>query len=388
MLRDELGINVHLYPSDFLHESRIEKISAALWDLGLFKEIWLVGIATNGLPSRETLNLGVVLHRVGRATMQRFFIWKMLAFLSYYISVISLLHGVRVKSINAHSLSVLPLAIFLKMYKRCKVIYDTHELETETYSLTGARQKFAKIVERAFIGKVDAIFCVSKQISEWYAATYVLPEPLTVLNSPEATPVVESTLLRDKLKLRTDQKIFLYFGVLEPGRGIELLLEAFNSTNETFNVMVFIGYGSLAQRISTSSTHGRNVFYLNAVPKHEIPAVAASADVGICLISPTCLSYAYCMPNKLFEYLTSGLPVLVSPCISLQKFVTENQIGFVMTEMTPSGVLQQIRALAETDLALMKARAVNVAREHSWSAQEQRLKSAYLDIFNYQGHHL
>lgn len=386
MLKNEFGINVHLYPSDLLHESRIEKISGVLRDIGLFKEIWLVGIAKNGLPSRETSNRGIVLYRVGWSTMQRSFILKMLAFLGYYISVINLLRGVRVKSINAHSLSVLPLAIFLKFCKGCAVIYDTHELETETYSLTGVRQKFAKIVERAFIGKTDAIFCVSKHISEWYARTYGLPEPVTVLNSQEATPILVSTLLRDKLRLRTDQKIFLYFGVLEPGRGIELLLEAFSSTHETCHVMVFVGYGSLVEMISTSAAHGKNVFYLPAVPKYEIPAVAASADVGICLVSPTCLSYDYCMPNKMFEYLTSGLPVLVSPCSSLREFVTENRIGLVLTEMTPSCVLQQIRTLAETDLSLMKVSAVNVARENSWSVQEQKLKFAYQGIFNCPGH--
>ena len=386
MRRNAPGINVHLYPSDFLHESRIEKISLVLRDLGLFQAIWLVGIATDGLPSREEPNPGVTLHRVGQPTMRRSFVRKMLAFVSYYLSVISLLRGVQVKCINAHSLSVLPLAIALKAWKGCTVVYDTHELETETHSLTGARQKFAKVVERAFIGQVDAIFCVSKKISEWYASTYRLAEPVTVLNSPESTPVMASRVLRDKFNLTAEQKVFLYFGVLEPGRGIELLLEAFSSTDDTRSVMVFVGYGSLAELISNSRAHGRNVFYLPAVPKRDIPAIAASADVGICVVSPTCLSYAYCMPNKLFEYLTSGLPVLVSPCITLQEFVTEHQIGAVLSELTPSGVLRQVRALSEMDLSPMKARAVAVAHAHSWAVQEQRLISAYRALFNHQGH--
>jgi glycosyltransferase involved in cell wall biosynthesis len=380
------GINVHLYPSDFLHESRIEKISLVLRDLGIFQAIWLVGIATSELPAKEEPNPGVTLYRVGKPTMRRSFIRKMLAFVSYYVSVVCLLRGVPVKCINAHSLSVLPLAILIKLLKGCTVVYDTHELETETHSLTGTRQKFAKLVERTFIGKVDAIFCVSKKISEWYARTYRRPEPVTVLNSPETTPVRASMVLRDKFSLTRDQKIFLYFGILEPGRGIELLLEAFNSTSDINNVMVFVGYGSLVDTISQSSTHGKNVFYLPAVPKREIPAIAASADVGICIVSPSCLSYAYCMPNKLFEYLTSGLPVLVSPCMTLQEFVVENEVGAVLTEMTPAGVLQKIQSLAATDLSAIKTRAVTVARDHSWSVQEQRLKSAYQTIFNHQGH--
>ncbi len=386
MQLNEPGINVHLYPSDFLHESRIEKISLVLRDLGLFQAVWLVGVATDGLPAKEEPNPGVTLHRVGRPTMRRSFVRKMLAFVSYYLSVIALVRGVRVRCINAHSLSVLPLAIFLKTLKGCTVVYDTHELETETHSLTGARQMFAKVVERAFIGKVDAVFCVSTKISEWYASEYNIPEPVTILNSPEPTPLVESRVLRDKFNLKVEQKVFLYFGMLGPGRGIELLLEAFSSTDDTRSVMVFVGYGSLADVIANSPAYGRNVFYMPAVPRRDIPAVAASADVGICIVSPTCLSYAYCMPNKLFEYLLSGLPVLVSPCVTLQEFVTDHQIGAVLTDMTPSGVFRQIRSLAEMDLSPMKARAVAVADAHSWVVQEQRLKSAYRVIFNYQGH--
>lgn len=379
------GINLHLYPSDFMHESRIDKISIALRDLGIFQSIWLVGIATDRLPAKEELNPGVTLFRVGRSTMRQSFFGKMIAFVNYYISVIVLINSAPIMCINAHSLSVLPLAILIKAFKSCVVIYDTHELETETHSLRGLRQKFAKVVERLFIGRTDAIFCASKKISEWYADAYNLPEPITILNSPETTILKSSTILRDKFNLGLDQKIFLYFGVLEPGRGVELLLEAFNGINECQNVMVFVGYGTLSEMIVQSQTYGKNVFYMPAVPKREIPAIAASADVGICFVSPTCLSYAYCMPNKLFEYLASGLPVLVSPCVTLQEFVTKNEIGSVLTEMTAREVIKKINLFSNMELSEMKERAISVSMENSWSVQERHLKLAYKTIFNQKG---
>ncbi len=365
-----------------MHESRIEKISIVLRDLGIFQSIWLVGIRTGRLPVKEELSPGVTLFRVGWPTMRRSFFGKMIAFVNYYISVIALIRSAPIKCINAHSLSVLPLAILIKPFKGCFVVYDTHELETETYSLKGLRQKFAKVVERAFIGRVDAIFCVSKKISEWYANTYNLPEPFTILNSPEATTLKSSTILRDKFNLGPDQKIFLYFGVLEPGRGIELLLEAFKSINDCQNVIVFVGYGTLSEMIVQSQTYGKNVFYMPAVQKREISAIAASADVGICFVSPACLSYAYCMPNKLFEYLASGLPVIVSPCITLQEFVIKNEIGLVLAEMTAREVIKKINLFSNMELSEMKERAISVYMKNSWSVQKRHLKLAYKIIFN------
>jgi glycosyltransferase involved in cell wall biosynthesis len=242
------------------------------------------------------------------------------------------------------------------------------------------------VVERLFVRHIDAIFCVSKKISEWYKKVYNLPEPITILNSTEPTPVVTSTFLRDKFNLTPSQRIFLYLGVLEPGRGIELLLEAFNGATDNQNVMVFVGYGSLENIIIQSSTHGKNIFHHAAVPKKDIPSIAASADVGVCIVSPSCLSYAYCMPNKIFEYLTSGLPVLVSPCITLQEFVTDNEVGLVLSDMSPLGIMEKVKELAGADrLSAMKDRAVAVAREHSWPVQEQHLKVAYQAIFNMEG---
>ena len=88
------GLNVHLYPSDFLHESRIEKIAEVLSSLSIFHAIWLVGIREPHLDPEEAFSEHVRLFRIGRPTMRKSLIAKLTAFIRYYAGTFTLVRGV------------------------------------------------------------------------------------------------------------------------------------------------------------------------------------------------------------------------------------------------------------------------------------------------------
>ena len=375
------SINIHLYPSNFLHESRIEKIVEVIESLSIFNSIWLLGVYEPGLERKKCLSENITLYRLGSATMRRSLFLKLIAFFHYYFRIILLLRGKNISCINAHSLSVLPLAVALKYWKKSTLIYDTHELETETHSLKGFRQSFAKLVEKSLICQPDQIFCVSEEISIWYATRYKREKPKTILNSAQLEPLVKSTFLRDQFQLRLDQKVALYLGGIEPGRGIDKLVHVFEKRSDDSVIVVFVGYGSLVSYLKASPSYGRTVFYHSAVPRNQIAHVASSADIGLCLVNPTCLSYSYCMPNKLFEYLMSGLPVVVSSCVSLKRFVKHHSIGFTIDEMNTKALIRAINLIFASDLKDMKLRSRETAVAHSWEIQATLLRSEYQKLF-------
>ena len=276
---------------------------------------------------------------------------------------------------------MLPLGVILKYWKGCKLIYDTHELESETNSLNNFKKKFAKGLEKLLIRRADKIFCVSDEISEWYSTTYKLSKPTTILNSPLLEDLPVSSYLRDKFDLREDQKIAIYLGFLEPGRGIELIVDAFHKRSSDEIVAIFIGSGSLVDYLTTSPSYGRTIFYHPSIPRREIASVASSADVGLCLVRPSCLSYSYCMPNKLFEYLMSGLPVIVTPCTSLINFVGKHQIGFVLNDLSSDFLNEKLDEIIDSDLNAIKLRSRKVFQRFSWETQALKLRSEYLKLF-------
>ena len=69
---------------------------------------------------------------------------------------------------------MLPLAVLVKLWKGCALVYDPHELETETAGLHGVRQSVARTVERCLIGFADAVCVVNRSIEAWYVARYRL----------------------------------------------------------------------------------------------------------------------------------------------------------------------------------------------------------------------
>jgi glycosyltransferase involved in cell wall biosynthesis len=82
-----------------------------------------------------------------------------------------------------------------------------------------------------------------------------------------------------------------------------------------------------------------------AVPYEQVLAHTATADLGLVSVKPTCLSYLYCLPNKLFEYIQAGIPVLTNDLPDCAHLVASYVIGGVVSEDSPAGWADAIRDL-------------------------------------------
>ena len=169
----------------------------------------------------------------------------------------------------------------------------------------------------------------------------------------------------------------MYQGGLVEGRGIDLLLDAFKKRKNNRVVIIFMGYGELESKIQSISKSYNNIFFHKAVSPEMILNYTASADVGVALIENTCLSYNFCMPNKLFEYAMSGLPVLVSDMVEMSNFVKTHQMGIAIMNDTAENVNFSIDRLLSMDLHKLKLNAKKAALKNSWEIQEKKMISVY-----------
>ena len=276
---------------------------------------------------------------------------------------------------------MLPLCVLVKKFTNTKLIYDAHELETETNGSHGIRKKIAKVMERFLIKYVDHTFVVSESIANYYRNLYQKANITCVLNAPVQKRVIRNNLLRERLGISEDVKIFLYQGVLAEGRGIEIIINTFSKLKNMKACIVFMGYGPLADEIVNYQKNSNNVFYFPAVSPEQVHEHTSSADIGIALIQNTCLSYEYCMPNKLFEYGMASLPCIVSPLIEMERYVTENKCGFILTDISVDSFDTVIRQVCSSDLSEFKLNARDSALDNSWEVQEKIMHEVYEDIF-------
>jgi glycosyltransferase involved in cell wall biosynthesis len=285
--------------------------------------------------------------------------------------------------LHCNDLNTLPIAFIVKKFynKNIKIVYDAHEYETEMNGLKGVQKTVVKILEKFFIQYVDKTITVSDAIACEYVKLYNIEKPSLVLNTPLFTEVTKRNIFRETFKIKSNQTIFLYQGSLSKGRGIEILLDTFKQL-DSLKVIVFMGYGELENTIIKESEKNKNIYFNQAVKPDILLNYTSSADFGISTIEDTCLSYHYCLPNKMFEYIMAEVPVIVSNLPEMKKIVETNDIGVVAKDNSIDGLKEAIVNASTLDLIKMEKNLKRIKNLYSWQEQEKILLQTYKEIFN------
>ncbi|MBS7828738.1 glycosyltransferase [Wohlfahrtiimonas chitiniclastica] len=374
--------NIHINMNEFTNASRVLKQTQSLISSKTVESISILALGSTKLPIHEEISDNIKLYRIPLLTrnLPKNLFFQSFKYIEFFIKAIFILIKQKPAIVNAHALSVLPIAILYKILFAKKVVYDAHELETEQTSGNSVKKRFSKYLERLLIKKVDLTIVVSESIADWYMNEYNISRPTVVLNVPRKQALLPHNHFREQLNIRPDQLILLYQGGLMKGRGVHLILEAFKQRPENDIVAVFMGYGELEEEIKKASHKSNNIFFYPAVSPHIVLEYTSSADIGISLIENTCLSYYYCMPNKLFEYAMAGLPVIVSNMKDMSEVVNKNHMGIVIEDFSPNGINLAIDNLLQQDLQTLKSNAYMTACNNSWEMQENKMLSAYKTI--------
>ena len=187
--------------------------------------------------------------------------------------------------ISAHSYALLPLGALGKWTTSARLVYDTHELETEVEGMAGIRKRAAKWIERCFIRCADLVLVVSEPIADWYAETYSGVDPVLVMNCPPLDALADSDVFRDTHhNLTSDTSIVLYQG-FRSGRGrLEKVVELFDNDPPENAVLVLMGYGALEEMLRERAAANPHTSFLpgRSRIREDLPRYSASADIGLC----------------------------------------------------------------------------------------------------------
>lgn len=249
-----------------------------------------------------------------------------------------------------------------KLIKRFRLIFDAHELFVDLPELIGKRRFFARsmwrFVERSCIPGVNAAITVSDGVAEMYHKRYGVP--FTVIRN---VPLCSAITIEHK----PDSNIVIYQGAINVGRGLELLCDAMQYLAEA--ELWIVGTGELDSAIALLAkplVEAGRIKILGRIAPDELRYVTAKASVGVSLEEDMGLSYHYCLPNKLFDYIVAGVPVVVSDLPEMRKLVEHYQIGEVLKERTPEALAAIIRDML-----------TNAAQKKQW---QQNLRVAATDL--------
>lgn len=380
----EIMINLHIYFSEMRHESRILKITDSIARAGLFDRIYILGVASSDLPASQKLDKtreiqrfdAPILSLKNRVSAIRAALWYLLA-----IYKVLRIHP---SCLSVHSVSFLPMAMIVKLFQpSTKIIYETHELETETNNASRVKRNLRRIIERLGYFAIDHTFAVSPSIKNWYVKKYKTNRVSLTLNCPPFRKINANNYLRNHFGISDEKKIFIYQGLFTSGRGIEQIVTAFTKLPEQA-VLILLGFGPDERHWMNKAELMSNLYVHPAVPSEDVLNITASADCGISFIQNTSLSYKFSMPNKLFEFIQARIPVIVSPTLDQSDFVRETGVGIICNDFTAKGVEDACRDFLSGLPSEINSRLAKVAHDYCWETQETRVIDVYSNLIGHK----
>lgn len=374
-------LSLHIYQTNFTNDSRIVKETRSLVESGVVDECLVLAMGAHGLAETESYSPHC---RVVRLPLRSRGVvpsrsMRPVHVLEWLARVFGEGRRVRPEIIHAHSIACLPVATSLKRAYGARIVYDAHELETESASARGLKKPLVKALERRLIAQADEVLVVSDSIADWYRQHYPLNNITVVRNVPEIRgsgpqPVVDRAWRRN-LSIPDDALLFLYQGLLAHGRGIALTLQAFANQDPSKHV-VFLGYGPLEGVIRDAAERMPNIHFAPAVPPQRVLEVTRNADVGLALIEDICLSYRYCLPNKLFEYVLSGVPVIASDFPDMGQVIDRQRCGWKTA--VSADALRSVVAGLDREAIENKRREMQAEPLHfGWHLEAKELVAVY-----------
>lgn len=241
----------------------------------------------------------------------------------------------------AHDLPMLPVASRLAGQSGARLVYDSHELYCEQEFSAAERQRWSEI-ESKYIHGCQAVITVNPSIAAEIERRYGLSDVQVIYNAERtSSPPPRSRYFHDLFALEPGSRVLLLQGGLSAGRNLEYLVEAMAQVGNQDVVLILLGDGALRDTLSgRAQTAGLSdrVRFHPAVAQHELLALTAAADGGVIPYQATCLNNYYCTPNKLFEFIAAGTPVLSSDLPEITRIVRGNDIGLVGRMDSPAHI--------------------------------------------------
>ena len=250
------------------------------------------------------------------------------------------------------------------------LVYDSRELYAALDSSHGRPWVSAvwRAVEQHFVRRADAVLTVGDAIADRLAQAYGIARPTVLYNAPPATARPDRGALAAALGLPDDGRtVVLYQGLFRPGRGLPALVEAARAVDAVRLVM--IGEGALAGSLrAAGSDLGDRLVLHPFVPPDRLATLTPGADLGACLIEPLTESLRLSLPNKLFEYLAAGVPVVASPLPEIRA-VLGRGAGVLADPSRPAAVADALRQSLRPDMrARWAAATAETLAPYTWTA--------------------
>lgn len=357
--------------NDIATDNRVHKVAMLLQELG-FEVLW-VGRRWSHSPS---LDRPYATHR-----MKLFFRRGGLFYAEFQLRLFFYLLTHRSAVYVSNDLdTLLPNYLASRLFGRA-LVYDTHEYFCGVPEIQGRWVRHVWLaVERSLFPRLTHVWTVNQSIADLYYQDYGIRPG--VFRNINPFPANFQRRSRRELGLPEDALIAINQGSgMNVDRGLEEALEAVLTLPRPW-MLLLVGSGdaipALKAKVTARGAEDR-VHFVDRVPYHQLLQYTAAANVGLSLDKSTNINYRLSLPNKLFDYIHCGLPVVTSPVVEVRRIVEAFGIGETVDPEAIDALAQAIdrvgRQGSKYQEALQKASAAL-----TWERESQELRSFYSQL--------
>jgi glycosyltransferase involved in cell wall biosynthesis len=288
--------------------------------------------------------------------------------------------------ILANDLDTLWPARLVSKLRGIHLVYDTHEFFTgvpELMERPRVRAVWEKI-ERRIFPSLRYVITVNDSIAALYKDLYN-KELYVVRNMPprREKPIAAQP---QEAGIPAGKHILLLQGAwINRDRGGEEAVQAMAWVQNA--VLLVIGSGDVIgdlKHMALADDIKDKVIFMDRQPFEKLIRYTAMADIGLSLDKDTNINYRYSLPNKLFDYIQAGVPVLASPLVEVEKIVTTYQVGRVIPSHQPQEIAAVINEMLQNpdQLREYKDNCLKAAEILCWENERKAIAGLYRSLYS------
>lgn len=263
--------------------------------------------------------------------------------------------------------------------KHCKtLIYDSHEIFCEVPELKSSplKKNIWEWLEHRIVPKLKNCITVNESIANWFEKKYNVKFH-SVRNIPVKHQVTQYKS-RKELGIPEDKKLILMQGAgINIDRGAEEALQSMMFLES--HILYVIGGGDVFNKLKemrSSLNLEDKVIILDKLKPEELLHYTHAANLGLSLDKDNNLNYHFSLPNKLFDFIHAGTPILCSRLPELEKIVETYQIGKCIDSVDPKTIAEAIEYCCREENQLnFRKNILKAAQENQWQSEKEKLKS-------------
>ena len=289
----------------------------------------------------------------------------------------------------AKALVALPVIATAAAGRDGAYVYDVADLHVESGRLAhlpGPLKAYIRRREGRWLRGASGLTAATAALADEIVGRYGAIRPTVVLNvrprwrPDESAPI--SPLLRTAAELDGDVPLILYQGAFRVEQGIEELLPALRepALRDRDLAVVFLGFGVLEEALRNAAGHDPRICVLPAVPSAELLEWTSGATLAFVGTPPKTVNQRLTTPNKLFESLMAGVPVLVAGGTATAELVRTAEVGVTVEPWTTAALADAIARLLDDpdETGRLRRNARQAALERfNWETEQVGLVSLY-----------